>query len=68
MKIDKVMFDEIFDKRENHWIFIELEKDNPTEKKWYIKNEDETIEGPFNTFEMDKFFLEQKLQKKSKIK
>ena len=37
VKIDKVVFDEIFEKRENHKIFIELENGNPTDKKWYIK-------------------------------
>ena len=68
MKVDNVLFQDIFDKRECHKIFIELESGNPTDKKWYVTLEDEEIMGPLNTFEMDSLFQSYKLTKKSKMK
>ena len=68
VKIDKVVFDEIFEKRENHHLFIELETSNPTDKKWYIMTENSEIQGPFNTFELDQLFQNYTLTKKIKIK
>lgn len=45
-----------------------IEKDNPTEKKWYIQFENHVIKGPYNTFEMDKLYQDFKLNKKTRIK
>ena len=47
---------------------MELEKENPTDKKWYAMNEEGEINGPFNTFELDKLFQDQTLTKKFRIK
>jgi len=40
-------------KRDLHKIFQFLDKENPTEKKWYICITNDDIKGPYNTFEMD---------------
>lgn len=68
IKIDRVLYKEILNKREDHNIFLELEEENPILKKWYFINQEEIIEGPFNSFEMNKFYILKKINEKTKIK
>lgn len=37
IKIDKVLFEDILERRSVHNVFLVIEKENPTEKKWYVK-------------------------------
>ena len=47
---------------------MSMEKENPTDKKWYIKFQTGIIEGPFDTYEMDEKFQSFKINEKTKIK
>ena len=66
--MDRVLYKEILNKREEHQVFIEMEKENPTTKKWYLKHQSGVIEGPFNSFEMDKKYQTKYINEKTKIK
>ena len=68
VKIDRVLYKQILNDRNHHNIFVELEKENPTEKKWYIKHQSGDILGPYDSFEMDKIFQKNQIQEKTKVK
>lgn len=66
--VDRVVFQDIFERRNFHKIFMLIEKENPTDKKWYVQHENQEIKGPYNTFEMDKLYQSFELTKKTRIK
>lgn len=68
IQVDKLLLDEIWQKRDLHKVFTTIEKENPSEKKWYINTQKEEFRGPYNTFEMDQFYQNFKLNKNCKIK
>ena len=68
IKIDRVLYKEILNKRQDHSIFLDLEEENPIIKKWYYINLDEIIEGPYNSFEMNNFYVKKKINERTKIK
>ena len=67
MTIDRVMFKEIFAKREFHSIFSS-QAENIYKRVWYMKNQQNTIEGPFTPLEMDDRFKSRKINMKTLIK
>lgn len=54
--IDQNIYSDIVKNRKNHNIFLDLEEDDPKEKKWYYKDEKENIFGPYSTEQMNDFF------------
>jgi hypothetical protein len=47
--IDQNIYSDIVKNRKNHNIFLDLEDDDPKEKKWYYKDEKENIFGPYSS-------------------
>ena len=47
--IDQNIYSDIVKNRKNHNIFLDLEEDDPKEKKWYYKDEKENIFGPYSS-------------------
>lgn len=68
MTIDKTVYVDITTNRNKHNIFLELETDDPTLKKWHYMDEKGNIYGPFSTIQMNDFFQFFKLNEHCKVK
>lgn len=68
VSIDQTFYNDIITNRKKHNLFLELEDDNVQTKKWYYKDEGETIHGPFNSMQMNDFFIFNKLTVNFRVK
>lgn len=68
MTIDKTVYVDIITNRNKHNIFLELENDDPTAKKWHYMDDNGNLFGPFSTVQMNDFFQFFKLTENCKVK
>ena len=68
MTIDKTVYVDIITNRNKHNIFLDLETDDPTLKKWHYMADNGNIYGPFSTIQMNDFFQFFKLTEDCKVK
>lgn len=65
--MDITMYKNIFREREAHNVFSSIE-DNTNCNQWFYKLNDDTVEGPHSSFEMDQKFKNDILSENTKIK
>lgn len=68
VSVDQTLYNDIITNRKKHNLFLQLEEDDTTVRKWYYLDETQTIHGPFNTIQMNDFFIFNKLTVNFKVK
>lgn len=67
--MDKIILQDVMKRRGGHALFVSLEKEDPKEKKWYyIDDLNGSINGPFNSYDMDERFQLHKLNERTRVK
>lgn len=56
MTIDKTVYIDIMTNRKKHNIFLDLETEDPDEKKWHYMDDKDNIYGPMSTRQMNDYF------------
>ena len=68
ISVDQTFYNDIITNRKKHNLFLELQDGNLNLKKWYYQDENHMIHGPFNTIQMNDFFIFNKLTVNFKVK
>lgn len=68
MSVDQTFYNDIITNRRKHNIFLELEEEDPAVRKWYYLDEAQVIHGPFNSVQMNDYFIFNKLTVNFKVK
>ena len=68
VSVDQTLYNDIITNRKKHNLFLQLEEEDLNSKKWYFLDEEQMIHGPFNTIQMNDFFIFNKLTVNFKVK